>query len=174
MTSLVRQTLRRLLPVRVRRQLVARLSLHRNPRSVFSRIYAESAWGRGEGRFYSGGGSHETEVVEPYVDAVRAYLTTLPGPLELVDLGCGDFNVGRRFLDLCDRVTACDVVPDLIEHNRRAFRDERLRFEVIDAVADPLPDGNVVCVRQVLQHLMNDQIAAIVAKLQRYRHCIVT
>lgn len=174
MTPTVRNLVRRLLPQAVRRAVVARLGLEQDPRWMFSRIYADAQWGKSRDAFYSGGGSHEATVVEPYVAAVRAYLAALPRPVRLVDLGCGDFNVGRQLLDVAEHTVACDVVPDLIEHNRQRFADPRVTFRCVDAVADPLPDGNVVCVRQVLQHLTNAQIDAIARKLKRYPTWIIT
>jgi hypothetical protein len=47
-------------------------------------------------------------------------------------------------------------------------------FLVLDALVDPLPPGDVVVVRHVLQHLTNDQVAIILAKLCRYRRWIIT
>ena len=105
---------------------------------------------------------------------MRAHLQGLTRPVRLVDLGCGDFNVGRQLVDYVDRYVGCDVVPELIERNRREFRYPGLTFEVINAVEDDLPDGDIVCVRQVLQHLNNRQIGAIVGKLGKYRQWVIT
>jgi hypothetical protein len=65
-------------------------------------------------------------------------------------------------------------VPELIERNRRLFVHDGLEFVVLDAVADPLPPGDVVIVKRVLQHLCNAGIAAIVRKLARYPSWIVS
>jgi hypothetical protein len=62
---------------------------------------------------------------------------------------------------------------ELIERNRRLFVRDNLTFAVLDAVADPLPPGDVVIVKQVLQHLRNADVAAIVRKLAQYPTCIV-
>ena len=144
------------------------------PKDLFSRIYVESLWGVGKDGFFSGSGSHDPIVVTPYVRAVRDYLASLPRPLVVVDIGCGDFNIGRQLVDGVDGYIACDIVPDLIERNRRLFRQKNLRFQVLDAIDDRLPRGDVVMIRQVLQHLTNAQVARIVRKLHRYRHWIIT
>jgi hypothetical protein len=68
--------------------------------------------------FHSGDGSHEPSVVEPYVAALRRYLAEVPEPVNLVVPGCGDFNVGRRLIDVANQTVACDIVPDLIARNR--------------------------------------------------------
>ena len=41
-------------------------------------------------------------------------------------------------------------------------------------IEDPLPDGDVCFVRQVLQHLSNDQILKILPKLAAYKYVFVT
>ncbi|HSE46952.1 MAG TPA: class I SAM-dependent methyltransferase [Gemmatimonadales bacterium] len=65
-------------------------------------------------------------------------------------------------------------MPELIERNRRMFVRDNLTFRAIDAVTDPLPPGDLVIVRQVFQHLRNDQIQAILRKFARYRTWIIS
>jgi SAM-dependent methyltransferase len=165
---------RRLLPTRVQSAIREARQVRQDLGGVFSRIYANGDWGRKDGRFYSGDGSHDASLVGPYVAATRAYLQQLPRPLRVVDLGCGDFNVGRQLVDLADAYIACDVVPELIERNRADFRMPNVRFDVLNIVSDRLPPGDVVCVRQVFQHLGNVHIASVLRKLPQYPHWIVT
>jgi hypothetical protein len=165
---------RRLLPARVRAAITDARRKRQDLAGVFGRIYAGGDWGGKEGSFYSGDGSHYPELVAPYVAATRAYVKTLPRPRRIVDLGCGDFNVGREFLDLADEYVAADVVEELIERNRVEFRQPNLRFETLNIVRDRLPDGNIVFVRQVFQHLGNVHIAAVLRKLRKYPHWIIT
>ncbi len=49
-----------------------------------------------------------------------------------------------------------------------------LRFEVVNAITDRLPTGDIVCLRQVLQHLNNAQVSGITRKLRQYQQWIVT
>jgi hypothetical protein len=91
-----------------------------------------------------------------------------------LDLGCGDFSVGNRLADLAQHYYACDVVPDLVLRNRRLFARPNLSFHILDGVTGALPAGDVVIVKQVFQHLSNDQIAAIVRKLSQYATWIIT
>jgi len=144
----------------------------RSPQESFSAIYRRGLWGEGRDRFYSGPGSHHAPIVDDYVDAVAAFLRGLPAPARVVDLGCGDFNTGRRLSPLCASTIACDVVPALIERNRATFPD--VDFRCLDITSDPLPAGDVAIVRQVLQHLSNAHIAQVVPKLRQYRHVVLT
>lgn len=141
----------------------------------FGRIYAAAAWGRdAEGRASSGSGSHDAGVVEPYVAALRGFLAR-EAPVRVVDLGCGDFAVGARIADLAEDYLALDVVPELIAAHRERFAGLPVRFEVHDATAAPVPACDVVILRQVLQHLSNADIAAVLANIAgRCRFLVLT
>jgi hypothetical protein len=47
-------------------------------------------------------------------------------------------------------------------------------FRHANIVEDPLPEGDICFVRQVLQHLSNDQIAAVLPKLIKFRWSFIT
>jgi hypothetical protein len=142
---------------------------------VFAKIYADKEWGgEGEAGFYSGAGSHDPAIVAPYVRAVTEYLRALPSPPTIVDLGCGDFNVGKHFVDFAREYHACDIVPELQEHNRRRYPRQTLHFPCVNIVDDALPDGDIVFIRQVFQHLGNAQIAKALEKCKKYDAWIVT
>ncbi len=144
-------------------------------KQVFERAYATHLWGRPPDQsLYSGKGSHSPGIVTPYVEAVRQFIISLPQRPTVVDLGCGDFNVGRQLYDLCSAYTACDIVGPVVEQNRKVYAALPVRFLELDMIEEPLPAGDIACIRQVLQHLSNEQIGRIVPKLQQYRYLIIT
>lgn len=145
------------------------------PEQVFTDIYERNAWGGDAGSYCSGKGSSIGTIVDPYV-AVVGRLADERGfrGLVFVDIGCGDFSVGRRLAPLASRYVGADVVGPLVERNQREFGDERTSFVKLDATRDELPPGDVCFLRQVLQHLGNDQISRILPKLRRYRWVFVT
>jgi hypothetical protein len=149
---------------------------HDRPSSLelFRSIYRGKHWGGADRDFYSGSGSYTPTVIEPYVAVVRAYLASFPVPPVVVDIGCGDFTAADRLTDLVQSYHGCDVVPELIERNQRLFAAPHVTFSALDAVTDRLPRGEVVIVKQVLQHLTNNEIAAIVRKLGQYAVWIIT
>jgi len=148
----------------------------RSPQEVFSEIYRKGTWGAGETQpFYSGTGSSTDSIVEPYVAAMTQYLSSLPdGSRRVVDLGCGDFRIGRQLLPYCGSYVGVDVVPDLIEHLRSQVSDPRARFVHTDIIDGPLPAGDICLIRQVFQHLSNAQISKVLAKLGQYSTLFVT
>jgi hypothetical protein len=179
---MLKTLLRPLLPMRLR-EARARFLARRTERrfaamstaEVFETIYKEGQWAYGEsGPLCSGLGSHDDAIVGPYVEAVREFLGSLATPPDVVDMGCGDFNVGSQLRDACAGYTACDIVPHVIERNRERFADRDVDFRVVDMVEDPLPAGDVVFIRMALQHLSNAQIAAVVPKLSQYRWAVIT
>jgi hypothetical protein len=176
------RTLKRLLPgslvqayvYRAERRLLADLQ-GQGRAGVFDFIYRNGVWGgKGEDDFYSGTGSREPTIIEPYVTAVGGFLHSMESRPVVVEVGCGDFFVGSRLVEYCERYIACDIVAPLIARNRQRYLDPRLSFQRVDAVDDILPSGGVLIIRQVLQHLSNADIARVVPKLAAYRYVIVT
>ena len=171
MPPVVRRLIRRMRQREAHRQFQGQ-----SRQQVFTRIYDERLWGEGtaDDSFHSGSGSHDPSVVEPYIKAVCAYMDELGGP-DVVDLGCGDFSIGSRIRRHCSSYLACDIVPALIERNRQKYADLDVQFAIIDMVQDPLPPSEVVMIRQVLQHLSNNDVAAVLAKVAAtYRVLIIT
>lgn len=103
-----------------------------------------------------------------------AFLHGLHHKPDVVDLGCGDFNVGRHIRSACNQYVACDVVDSLIERNKRVFSESGVDFRCLDACEDPLPAGEVVFIRQVLQHLTNEQIQKVLGKLADYKYLVIS
>jgi SAM-dependent methyltransferase len=140
--------------------------------AIFGSIYRNKQWGGGPNiDFYSGSGSDPGNIA-PYIRGVRGFLAKL-GPSIVVDIGCGDFVAGRQIVDLASQYIACDVVEELIERNRRMFIRDNLSFMAADATKDDLPPGDVVIVKQVLQHLSNTQIHNVIQNLRRYKIWII-
>ncbi|HUS02464.1 MAG TPA: class I SAM-dependent methyltransferase [Chitinophagaceae bacterium] len=142
---------------------------------IMLKIYKEKWWGSNkqyDSEFYSGSGSHDEDIILPYISAVQDFLKT--GRFNVVDVGCGDFNVGSQLYKFSLNYIACDIVLPLIEHNKNKFVDTNLTFQTLDLVNDALPDGDVLIIRQVLQHLSNDNILKAISKFSKYQYLILT
>jgi SAM-dependent methyltransferase len=161
---------------RIQRALQQAHNAKLTPEQVFSEIYRQGKWGgKGTTQFHSGAGSATQSIVEPYVAAITGFLASLPeGSRRVVDLGCGDFGVGKRLLPVCSSYVGVDVVPDLIRHHQATFIDAKVEFRCSDIIDGELPAGDVCLIRQVFQHLSNAQIAKVLAKLPRYRTVFIT
>ena len=141
---------------------------------AMEQVYSNGLWGGNKGDFYSGEGSHHPELVKPYINTLKSFLTSFKKPLVLCDLGCGDFNVGRQLVKYTRKYIAVDIVPALIEYNKANFKEENLEFHCLDIAIDSLPSGDCALLRQVLQHLSNTEIERILNKLTDFRYVILT
>lgn len=143
---------------------------------VFTEIYNKKRWaGHASEAFSSGSGSITEDLVSPYIAAVRDLVgCESDRSLVFVDLGCGDFRVGRRLVPLCARYIGVDVVRPLVDQHRAAHTTATVSFVHLDITKDELPDGDVCFVRQVFQHLSNEQILAVLGKLEKYPWVFIT
>ncbi len=143
-------------------------------KAAMDQIYEKNLWGTNNAEFYSGDGSHQPEIVNPYIDVLKSFLTSFKKPLVVCDLGCGDFNIGKQLVDFTESYIAVDIVADLIKHNKEKFKYKNLEFLCLDIAVDDLPSGDCAIIRQVLQHLSNAEIQSIVTKLTNYKYVILT
>src|SRR5262249_16490382 len=141
-------------------------------REIFLDIYENNRWGGEPGGYASGSGSRP-DVAGSYVSAVRA-LIRKEGVKHIVDLGSGDFEVARRVLSAEVSYIGCDIVPGLVARNTAQFATECIEFRNLDVVTDPLPQGDFCIIRQVFQHLSNQDIATVLRKTKQYPLLVVT
>ncbi len=121
--------------------------------SRFQTIYQERFW---SGASASGPGSSLEQTTK-----IRA---RLPGLLQdlgvkiLLDAPCGDF-FWMKHVDLgAANYIGGDIVPEIIEDNQQKYGSPNRRFEVVDLVASPLPDADLLLCRDVLVHLSYEDI----------------
>lgn len=142
---------------------------------VFTEIYAEKQWGLSSETFESGAGSADERITAAYVSAVQGWLRKIGSrTMTLVDLGCGDFRVGSQMVELCSRYVGVDIVKPLIDHHAKTFGSPKVQFLHLNILEDSLPDGDVCFLRQVLQHLSNDQVLKILRQIEKYRWAVIT
>ncbi|KAB1160051.1 class I SAM-dependent methyltransferase [Tenacibaculum aiptasiae] len=137
-------------------------------------VYEKNLWGGNTSEFYSGDGSHDINIVKPYIEIVTSFLNSFKNGLTVCDLGCGDFNVGKQLVKHTKKYVGVDIVPSLITYNKEKFKEENLEFYCLDIAEEELPIADCVMIRQVLQHLSNAEVQKIVAKLLAFKYIILT
>jgi SAM-dependent methyltransferase len=149
-------------------------SLPKDHKKFFSEIYAKGTWGENsQQKFYSGTGSDEPYSV-PYSNVITKFIKD-NNIQSVVDLGCGDFRIGRKITGLnAIQYTGVDVVADLIDFNNKQFGSDGIKFQLLNIVRDKLPDGQLCLIRQVLQHLSNADIQKVIKKLGKFDYVIIT
>ena len=94
-------------------------------KEIFKEIYLQQLWRPENERknfdYYSGIGSYDSELINDYVESVKNFLLTFKNKPNVVDLGCGDFNVGLKLRKYCKNYIASDIVKELIDHNKKVY-----------------------------------------------------
>ncbi|QAA80740.1 class I SAM-dependent methyltransferase [Aequorivita sp. H23M31] len=143
-------------------------------KKAMQQVYKMNLWGDEKTDFYSGEGSHLPEITEPYITAVTSFLTSFKIPITVCNLGCGDFNIGKELASSTKKYIAIDIVPELIARNKEKFKEENLEFHCLDIAIDNFPPGDCAILRQVLQHLSNEEVQSVVDKLAGFKYVILT
>ena len=143
-------------------------------KDVMEQIYDQSLWGGKEFDFYSGIGSHDPIMVNIYVKTVTDFLKSHDHKMTICDIGCGDFNIGQHIFKYSKKYFAIDIVEELIERNKIKFKTKNLEFLCLDIANDVLPKADVIIIRQVFQHLSNNEIQQILNRLKTCKYIILT
>jgi hypothetical protein len=148
-------------------------------KKIFEEIYNKKLWTPKEVKknfkFYSGPGSHLDDFTKMYVKNIKEFLLSFDKKPNVVDLGCGDFQIGKQLRKYCDKYIAVDIFDELIDSNRKLYDDYEVEFKVLDITKNTLPDGKICFVRQVLQHLSNKNIKKFLNLAHsKYKYLILT
>ncbi len=143
-------------------------------KNAMEQIYEKNLWGSNQLSFYSGIGSHHPDIVNPYIEVLTYFLKSFKNPIVVCDLGCGDFNIGKQLVKYTKKYVAVDIVTNLIKHNKEKYKVENLEFQCLDIAEDSLPPGDCAILRQVLQHLSNEEVQRIASKLNNFKYVILT
>ena len=142
-------------------------------KEVFTEVYKKNTWGGEKGTFYSGAGTHNPNTLI-YISRIADFIKE-NNIRQVVEIGCGDFTISKKITEQVDvEYTGVDVVSELVTYLDENYKNEKTRFCVLNAADDKLPDGNLVIIRQVLQHLSNGQIQKILSKLGKYKFALIT
>jgi hypothetical protein len=143
---------------------------------IFSIIYKDNLWAehaKVDG-FYSGRGTH-SEAANTYVSYVDSFIKR-NRIRSVTDIGSGDFSIGGRITERNQDLiyNGVDVVSELIQHNQSRYGSERINFYCRDASKASIPGGDLLTIRQVLQHLSNENISAILRHAAKFKFALVT
>ena len=126
--------------------------LHQEERSAeetFSEIYRKKLWGIG-----SGNGSQPAEAA-PFVNLIN-FLIRWKGIKSVVDLGCGDGNVGRSIE--VESYAGVDCCSSLLSADSESYSRVYFHLDLIQD-KDSLPNGELAILKDVLHHWPTQKIA---------------
>lgn len=135
------------------------------PLAAFRHALTTNHWAGPESRSGPGASLDQTAVIRRTLPEVLRRL----GVRTLLDLPCGDFS-WMSTVDLGDvRYIGGDFLPELIAENTRGHASPRREFRVLDLLASPLPEADLLLCRDCLVHLSFTDIARAVANLRASR-----
>jgi hypothetical protein len=146
--------------------------------TIFTEVYKKNLWGGKKGEFYSGTGSHNPQI-QGYAKMVSEFIQK-NDIINIIEIGCGDFNVSRSIISLLDdgkymySYHGYDVVKPLTERNKALFGSPKVKFTCKDSSTGNIASGDLLIIRQVLQHLNNKSIKKIVEKFKNYTFILVS
>ena len=136
---------------------------HATPAERFAAVYRDGVWVHGHDRASLSGDGAELTATTQLRQDLPCHLRNL-GCQTLLDIGCGDWNWMRE-VDLPCVYVGCDIVGAVIDANR-AFERPGVSFQLLDAIAGPLPRCDVALCREVLFHLSFKDALAVLSNIR--------
>ena|ERR1041385_9056161 len=138
------------------------------PTNAFSQIYSQNVWG-----FGSGHGSLP-RVTKSY----RAFIETFIREnvvKNVTDFGCGDWQFSRLIDWSGAKYLGLDIDSKLIEQNGSRYGSEQVCFEVAPTRFSDVASGELLLVKDVLQHLPTAVVQQFIADVvSRFRFTLIT
>lgn len=134
---------------------------------IFERIYNTRA-------FYdkaSGGTDESVSGAGSSLDATRAIREALPSVIQdyaiktFFDLCCGDCNWIAHVNLGVDLYLGADIVPELIEENKKRYGRLGTEFMHLDLIMSPLPRADLILCRDCLVHLSTEDAKRAIRNL---------
>ena len=141
-------------------------------KQAFEEIYSQHKWG---GVSKSGPGS-DPHATKEYVKFINNFLQDNINIKSIVEIGCGDWATTRLLKFPTDySYLGYDIVSSVIEENTRQFGGKKTRFICADFMSSEIETGDLILIKDVLQHLSNDVVNTFINNiLPKYKVAIIT
>lgn len=94
--------------------------------------------------------------------------------MSVLDLGCGDWKSTQHVNWEGILYLGIDVVTSIIQTNIERYGSTNVRFEQLDSLASPLPQADLLIIKDVLQHWSNAQIGQLEPRLTNFPFVLIT
>ena len=146
-------------------------NLSKNYEEIFQKVYENKDWGN-HGDFFSGIGSLLENTIQ-----YRKYLKKFLKQKKInkvIDLGCGDFRVGKEIKWENIEYIGVDIVNKLIKRNKKIYSNKKIKFMKRNIIKNKLPEADLCIIKDILQHLPNKDILKILKKIRKYKYVLIT
>ncbi len=136
--------------------------------SVFDNIYTNNGWG-----FGSGHGSLPS-VTKSYRSFLETFIKN-NDITSIVDYGCGDWQFSKIIKWGDAKYVGVDIVPSVIKEDNKKYANDKISFKAIEPGQAKLPKGDLLIVKDVLQHLSKKDIDQFLKDiLPNYKYALIT
>lgn len=137
---------------------------------IFNNIYKYNLWG-----FGSGTGSLKCNNKE-YIDFMNEFLKKHTDITKIVDLGCGDWQLHEHIHLENKEYLGIDIVEKVININNKKYGSKNVSFKCIDFLDNELPVADLYIIKDVLQHLSDENIHKFLGKIKKakYKYVLIT
>ena len=144
----------------IRNRNIIKKFKNNNIKNNFNKIYNENLWTH---KYSKSGYGSQGNFLNFSVKIIKKnkYINNK----SVCSIGCGDFNFGKKIYKISKNYIGIDIVENLINYNKKKFSSKKVKFKCLDAVRDEIPRANVYIIRQVFQHLKNENIQKILLKI---------
>ncbi len=130
---------------------------------VFTEIYRSKHWKSTDN--VSGPGS-ELKQTETLIRELNVLFKNL-NIGSVLDLPCGNFHWMQKVNLSKIKYIGGDIVEDLIISNKKKYQEsENLKFIVLNLITDPLPQCDIIIVRDCLVHFSNKDITDAILNIK--------
>ena len=145
--------------------LFKKLKLKREKQKIvntFHNIMVNKIWK--DDHSVSGGGSNleQTKVI---IDEIKIVVKEFKIE-KFIDIPCGDFYWFKHVDLQGAEYLGGDLLKELIDQNKK-YENEKRKFVTIDLINDPLPEGDVILIRDCFVHLSFELIEKVIANLKK-------
>ena len=129
---------------------------------IFTNIYESSTWGNNKDKNYSGssGWGSSVEYNKKYIEIVKKVINDY-NINNIVDLGCGDFIIGRLLYDDINVLyTGYDAYKKIIDSHITQYPEPKYTFKHLDFYTnkESIIEGDMCILKDVIQHWTTEEI----------------
>lgn len=140
--------------------------------AIFSDIYKRGEWGVDANKKGTSGSGSNPQNAKLYITFLQTFLSE-NNIKSVVDLGCGDWQIGKVINWDGIKYLGVDVVDSIISENAKTFSASNITFLKADGIDYILPKADLLICKDVLQHLPFKDIQSIIKQFEKYKYCIV-
>ena len=129
---------------------------------IFTNIYETNIWGNNGNKHYSGSSGNGSSISynEKYIKILKKIINDY-NISTIVDLGCGDFRIGRLLYDDIDIIyTGYDTYKKVIDYNITQYPAPKYTFKHLDIYTykENIIEGDMCILKDVIQHWTEEEI----------------